>query len=92
MSLLNTTDDGLRMPGQQGEPVSRAQSLVLDVKGSRRRSLGGVRGWRRDQEQSCKSLLLRKVRRRQIRDAPVDGKILSHTTRLPVKAWQPAFV
>lgn len=41
MSFLNTTDDGLRMPGQQGEPVSRAQSLLLDVKGSRRRSLGG---------------------------------------------------
>lgn len=29
------------MPGQQGEPVSRAQSLLLEVKGSRRRCLGG---------------------------------------------------
>lgn len=40
MSSLNTTDDGLRMPGQQGELESRAQSVVLDVKGSRRKSLG----------------------------------------------------
>lgn len=38
MSLIN---NNVRMPGQQGEPVSRAQSVLLDVKGSRRRSFGG---------------------------------------------------
>lgn len=47
------------MPGQQGEPVSRAESVGLDVKGSRRRrSEGGSEdgGERREQEQSCKSV------------------------------------